>query len=91
MAPKDRIIGKDLIGKTVISNFDTKCHKGPRTWTDIIRMIKSRRMRWKGNLARMWEKRNVYRILVRKPEGKRPIGRPSRRWGNNIKMDLRER
>jgi hypothetical protein len=46
----------------------------------IIRMIKSRRMRWVGRVARMWEKRNAYRILVGNPEGKRPLGRPRRRW-----------
>jgi hypothetical protein len=53
-------------------------------------MIKSRRMRWAGHVARMGEKRNEYRILVGKPEGKRPLGRPRRRWVDNIKMNLRE-
>jgi hypothetical protein len=53
-------------------------------------MIKSRRMRWAGHVARMGEKRNAYRILVGKPEVKRPLGRPRRRWVDNIKMDLRE-
>jgi hypothetical protein len=53
-------------------------------------MIKSRRMRWAGHAARMGEKRNAYRILVGKPEGKRPLGRPRRRWVDNIKIDLRE-
>jgi hypothetical protein len=57
---------------------------------NIIRMIKSRRMRWAGLVARMWEKRNAYRILVGKPQGKRPLGRPRCRWVNNIKIDLRE-
>jgi hypothetical protein len=52
-------------------------------------MIKSRRMRWAGHVARMGEKRNAYRISVGNPEGKRPLGRPRRRWV--IKMDLRER
>jgi hypothetical protein len=56
----------------------------------IIGIIKSRRMRWAGHVARMGEKRNVYRLLVGKPEGKRPLGRPRRRWINNIKMDLLE-
>jgi hypothetical protein len=56
----------------------------------IIRMIKSRRMRWAGHIARMVEKRNAYRILVGKPEGKRPLGRPRRKWVNNIKLDLGE-
>jgi hypothetical protein len=53
-------------------------------------MIKSRRMRWEGHVARMGEKINAYRIFVGKPEGKRPLGRPRRRWVDNIKMDLRE-
>jgi hypothetical protein len=56
----------------------------------IIRIIKSRRMRWAGHVAWMGEKRNVYRLLVGKPEGKRPLGRPRRRWIDNIKMDLSE-
>jgi hypothetical protein len=56
----------------------------------IIRIIKSRRMRWAGRVARMVEKNILYRILVGKPEGKRPLGRPRRRWVDNIKMDLRE-
>jgi hypothetical protein len=57
---------------------------------NIIRMIKSRRVRWAGHVARIGEKRNAYRILVRKPDGKRPLGRPRRRWVGNIKMDLTE-
>jgi hypothetical protein len=56
----------------------------------IIRVIKSRRMRWAGNVAHMGEKRNVCRLLVGKPEGKRLLGRPRRRWVNNIRMDLGE-
>jgi hypothetical protein len=56
----------------------------------IFRVIKSRRMRWAGHVARMWERRSVYRVLVGRPEGKRPLGRPRRRWEVNIKMDLRE-
>jgi hypothetical protein len=56
----------------------------------IIRMMKSRRMRWTGHVAGMGEKRNAYRILVGKPEGKRPLGRPRLRWVDNIKIDLRE-
>jgi hypothetical protein len=54
----------------------------------IIRIIKSRRMRWTGHVARMGEKRNVYRLLVGKAEVKRPLGRPRRKWIDNIKMDL---
>jgi hypothetical protein len=53
-------------------------------------MIKSRRMRWAWNVARVGEIRNVYRIFVGKPEGKRPLGRPRRGWEDNITMDLRE-
>ncbi|KAJ4452252.1 hypothetical protein ANN_03770 [Periplaneta americana] len=56
---------------------------------DIIRNIKSRRSRWAGHVARMGESRNAYRVLVGRPEGKRPLGRPRRRWEDNIKMDLR--
>jgi hypothetical protein len=52
-------------------------------------MIKSRRMRWAGNVVRMGEKRNAYRILVGKPEGMSPLGRPRRMWVDNIKMDFR--
>ncbi|KAJ4440501.1 hypothetical protein ANN_08642 [Periplaneta americana] len=57
---------------------------------DIIRNIKSRRLRWAGHVAHMGESRNAYRVLVGRPEGKRPLGRPRRRWEDNIKMDLRE-
>jgi hypothetical protein len=58
--------------------------------TDIIRQVKSRRMRWAGHVARMGEERKVYKILVGKPEGKRPLGRPRSRWEDGIRMDLRE-
>ena len=57
---------------------------------NIVRVIKSRRMRWAGHVARMEEGRGVHRVLVGKPEGKRPLGRPRRRWEDNIKMDLEE-
>jgi len=57
---------------------------------NIVQVIKSRRMRWVGHVARMGEGRGVYRVLVAKPEGKRPLGRPRRRWEDNIKMDLQE-
>ena len=53
-------------------------------------MIKSGRMIWAGHVARMGERRGVYRVLVGKPEGKRPLGRPRRRWEENIKLDLQE-
>jgi hypothetical protein len=58
--------------------------------TDIIRQIKSRRMRWAGHVARMGEGRNISRVLVVKPEGKRPLERRRCRWEDGIKMDLRE-
>ncbi|KAJ4446760.1 hypothetical protein ANN_13457 [Periplaneta americana] len=57
---------------------------------DIIRNIKSIRLRWAGHVARMGESKNAYRVLVGRPEGKRPLGRPRRIWEDNIKMDLRE-
>jgi hypothetical protein len=57
---------------------------------NIIRVIKSRRMRWAGHLARMGEGRGAYRILVGRPEGRKPLERPRRRWKDNIKMDLQE-
>jgi len=57
---------------------------------NIVRMMKSRKIRWAGNVTRMEEKRGVYRILVGKPEGKRPLGRPRRKWEDNITMDLEE-
>jgi hypothetical protein len=57
---------------------------------NIIKEIKSRRMRWAGHVARMGEERNVYRVLIGKPEGKRPLRRPRRRWENGIRMDRRE-
>jgi hypothetical protein len=57
---------------------------------NIVRVIKSRRLRWAGLVARMGEERSVYRVLVGRPEGKRPLRRPTRRWEDNIKLDLRE-
>jgi hypothetical protein len=58
--------------------------------SDIIRMLILRRMRWAGHVARIEELRNVYKILVVKPEGKRPLGRLRRRWEDNIKMGCRK-
>ena len=57
---------------------------------NIVRVAKSRRMRWAGHVALMGEGRGVHRVLVGKPEAKRPLGRPRRRWEDNIKMDLQE-
>jgi hypothetical protein len=58
--------------------------------TDIIRQVKSRRMRWAGHVARIGEERKVYKVLVGEPEGKRPLGRPRRIWEDGVRMDLRE-
>jgi hypothetical protein len=58
---------------------------------NIVRVIKSKRTRWAGHVARMGDGRCVYRVLVWRSEGKRPLGRPRRRWEDNIKMDLREK
>jgi len=57
---------------------------------NIVRVIKSRRMRWAGLVARMGEEREVYRVLLGKPEGRRPLGRPRRRWVDDIRMQLQE-
>jgi len=57
---------------------------------NISRVITSRRMRWAGNVARVGERRGVYRVWLGEPEGKRPLWRPRRRWEDNIKMDLEE-
>jgi hypothetical protein len=57
---------------------------------DIIRQVKSRRMRWAGQVTRVGEEIKVYKVLVGKPEGKRPLGRPKRRWEDGIRMDLRD-
>jgi hypothetical protein len=65
-------------------------HNDLHSSPNIIRVIKSRRMRWAGHVARMGEARCAYRILVGRPEGRRPLGRPRRRWEDNIKIDLQE-
>ena len=57
---------------------------------NTVRVIKLRRMRWAGHVVRMGEERGVYRVLVGKPEGKRPLGRPRHRWVDNIRMDLQK-
>jgi hypothetical protein len=56
----------------------------------LIIYLRSRRMRWAGHVVRMGEERRVYRVLLGKPEGRRPLGRPGRRWADNIRMDLQE-
>jgi hypothetical protein len=57
---------------------------------NIVRVVKSRRTRWAGHVARMGEERGVHRVLVGKPDGKRPLGRPRHRWEDNIKIDLHD-
>ena len=57
---------------------------------NVVRVIKSKRMRWAGHVARVGERKGVYRVLVGKPEGKRPLGRPRHRWEDNIKVGLQE-
>ena len=64
--------------------------KGLHSSPNIVRVIKSRRMSWAGHVARMGEERGAYKVLVGKPEGKRPLGRPRCRWVDNIRMDLQE-
>ena len=57
---------------------------------DIMRIIKSRRLRWAGHVTRMGNERGAWKLLAGRPEGKRPVGRPRMRWENNINLDLRE-
>jgi len=57
---------------------------------NFVGVIKSRGIRWAGNVARMGDRRGTYRVLVGRPEGRRPLGRPRRRWEDNIKVDLHE-
>jgi hypothetical protein len=95
-----RVFGKRVLSRTFGPKGDEvtgewrKLHNGELhnlySSPDITRQIKSRRMRWAGQVARTGEGRNVYRVLVGKPEGKRPLGRPRRRWEDGIKMDLGE-
>ena len=73
----------------MFKNFSTLLHVLYSS-SNIIRNLKSRRLRWAGHVVRMIQSRNVNRALVGKPEGKRPLWRPRRRWEDNIKMDLKE-
>jgi hypothetical protein len=59
-------------------------------YSSVIRQIKSRRLRWVGYVARMGEERKIYKVLVGKPEGRRPLRKPRRRWEDGLRMDLRE-
>jgi hypothetical protein len=86
-SPKD---GDDMFLRNVGHPPNIIVHHNLYSSPSIIRMIKSRRMRWVEHVARMREKRNACRILMGKPEGKRALGRPRRSWVDNIKIDLRE-
>jgi hypothetical protein len=70
--------------------FHTEELNDPYSSINIFRIIKSRRMRWVGHVERMGDRKGIYRVMVGKPEEKRPLGRPRRRWEDNIKMDLQE-
>jgi hypothetical protein len=91
---ENRVLGKTFGPKREEDESWSKLHNDELhslySSPNIVRVIKSRRMRWAGQVARMREGRGVYRVLVGRPEGKRPLGRPRRRWEDNIKMDLRE-
>jgi hypothetical protein len=80
---RDRVMGgwRKLHNEELHNLYSSPC---------IIRIIELRRMRWAGHVARMGEKKNVYRLLIGTPEGRRPLGRPKRRWIDNIKVDLLE-
>jgi hypothetical protein len=82
--PTDNILFSEIILKLDRLFILKTCH------IFLIRVIKSRRMRWEGHVARMGEGRGAYRVLVGRPEGRIPLGRPRRRWEYNIKMDLQE-
>ena len=84
----------DMFCSWTFSIYGSCCHneelRDLYSLPNIVRVVKSRRMRWAGHVARMGQGRGVYRVLVGKPEGKKPLGRPRRRWEDNIKMDLQE-
>ena len=88
-----------VLRKTLGPNWDEvtgewrKLHTGELNdlySSHFVRMIECGRIRWAGHVAHMGEKRGIYRVLVGKPEGKKPLGRPRPRWENKIKMDLQE-
>ena len=85
-------------GESLIKCVVLLCVEAAQLWVNALNvnillsrlLIKSRRMRWAGHVARKEEGRGVHKVLVRKPEGKRPVGRPRRRWEDNIKIDLED-
>jgi hypothetical protein len=88
-----RIISERFKSKIIYRSYRTyrRCGiMGLYSSPSVVRVTKAGRMRWAGLVARMGEVRGAYNILVGRPEGRRPLGRPRRRWEDNIKMDLRE-
>jgi hypothetical protein len=94
ISPKINYIQNDELKRDEVTGewrkLYNKEHRDLYSSPSIIRIITSRKLRWVGHVARMGEKRNAYRLLVGKPDGKRPLGRPRRRWVGNIRMDLGE-
>jgi hypothetical protein len=84
------IPSKSLISILIPKDNDNEKLNDLYSLPNIVRVVKSRRMRWAGHMTRMGEERGVHRVLVGKPDGKRPLGRPRRRWEDNIKMDVDE-
>jgi hypothetical protein len=88
------VLRRIFVPKREVDGSWRKLHNGElhslHSSPNIFRVTKSRSMRWAGHLSRMGEGRSLYKVLVRRPEGKRPLGRPRRSWEVNIKMDLRE-
>jgi hypothetical protein len=89
-----RVFGNRVLRRDEVTGERRKLHNEELndlySLPNIVRMVKSRRMRWAGHVARMGEERGVHRVLVGKPEGKSPLGRPRRRWEDNIKLDVEE-
>jgi hypothetical protein len=79
----------EIFKLSTISLYNDELHS-LYTSQNIVRVIKSRKLRWVGHVARMGEGRGVYRVLIGRAEGKRPLERPRHRWEDNIKLDLRE-
>ncbi|KAJ4443821.1 hypothetical protein ANN_05607 [Periplaneta americana] len=89
-AETDQEEKKELVGSLADKKLLTEEYTGRNGEWEKSSGQKKIRLRWAGHVARMGESRNAYRVLVGRPEGKRPLGRPRRRWEDNIKMDLRE-
>ena len=83
-------VGRTRVLQNTVHNLYNEELSDLYSLPNVVRVVKSGRMRWTGHVAHMGEGRGVHRVLVGKPEGKRPLGRPRRRWEDNIKMDLQE-